>query len=218
MKTKLNVKIKIDKAKANAVTSLAVASFLLIFGLFTSKTLLGFYIYQNRVLSAQKTSINNIVQDQQVANNVKSAYTSFINQPINIIGGSSTGNSSTSGNNAKIILDALPQTYDFPAMIASLQALFTMPGITVESLTGTDNSLSLVQSAQPVPIPISFSVQGSYVNIQNFLTVIKRSVSPIDILTVQLSGTDTTLTASITAQTYYYNPTSGLYTSTEFIQ
>ncbi len=218
MKAKLNTKIKIDKAKANAVTSLAIASFLLIFGLFTSKTLLGFYIYQGRVLSAQRTSINNIVQDQQVANNVQSAYTNFINQPVNIIGGSSTGNGSTSGNNAKIILDALPQSYDFPAIISSLQALFTMPGITVESLTGTDNSLSLVQSAQPVPIPISFSVQGSYTNIQNFLAVINRSVSPIDILTIQLTGTDADLTASITAQTYYYNPSSGIYTSTEVVQ
>jgi hypothetical protein len=218
MKTKLNIKIKIDKAKANAITSLAIASFLLVFGLFTSKTLLGFYVYQGRVLSTQKTSISNIAQDQQVANSVENSYTKFINQQFNIIGGASVGNGSASGNNAKIILDALPQTYDFPALMSSIQALFTIPGITVESLTGTDNSLSLVQSSQPLPIPLSFSVQGSYTNIQNFLSVIKRSVSPIDILTIQLSGTDTNLTASITAQIYYYNPPSGIFTNTKVVQ
>jgi hypothetical protein len=217
-KSKLNINIKLDKSKTNSVTLLGIAAFVLIFGLFTIKTLFGFYAYQNVVISAQKASLSNINLDQQVANNVESSYKSFVNQPNNIIGGTSIGTTSTSGNNAKIILDALPQTYDFPALMSSMQSLLTVPGITIQSLTGSDTSLTQVVSSQPIPIPISFAVQGSYSNIENLFNVLNRSVSPIDILSVELSGTDTSLTASITAQTYYYEPSSGIFSSTEIIK
>ena len=218
MATKININFKLDKAKSSVMTNLAVATFLLIFGLIASKKLLSLYVYQGRVIDTQKTSLANIINDQRVASNVVTAYKNFVNQPINIIGGTSTGTGSTAGNNAKIILDALPQTYDFPAMISSVQALIAVPGIIVNSLSGTDSSTVVAQSAQPVPIPISFSVSGNYTDIQNLLSVLNKSVTPIDILTVDFSGTDAYLTASITAQTYYYNPPSGLITSTEVVQ
>ena len=217
-KSKLNINIKLDKSKTNSVTLLAIACFILIFGLFTIKTLFGFYAYQNLVISAQKSSLSNINGDQQVANSVESSYKSFVNQPNNIIGGLSTGTTSTSGNNAKIILDALPQTYDFPALMSSTQSLLTVPGITIDSLTGSDTSLNQIASSQPIPIPISFTVEGSYSSIQNLFSVLNRSVSPIDILTVALTGQDTDLTASVTAQTYYYSPASGIFSSTEVIK
>jgi hypothetical protein len=218
MNKKLKLNIKFDKTKTRAIASLAIASFLLAFSLFASKNFLQLYVYQQRVITAQNASILNINQDQQVVNNVVSSYKQFVNQPTNVIGGTSTGTSSTSGNNAKIILDALPQTYDFPALISSIQALLTVPGVTINSLTGTDNSLQLIASSAPSPIPISFSATSSYTGIQNLLSVIKRSVMPIDILSIGFTGTDAKLTASITAQTYYYNPPSGLITSTETIQ
>lgn len=215
---KININIKLNKAQSSVMTNLAIAMFLVVFGLVASKKLLGLYVYQNRVISTQKTSIANIVNDQKVASNVVVAYKNFVSQQINIIGGTSTGTGSTSGNNAKIILDALPQTYDFPATISSVQALLTVPGIIVNSLTGTDSSTVVTQSAQPVPIPLSFSVSGSYASVQSLLSVLNRSVTPIDILSVDISGTDAYLTASITAQTYYYNPPSGIIISTEAVQ
>ena len=218
MKSKLNINIKLDKKKTNSLTLLALASFLLIFGLLTSKTLLGFYLYQERVVSAQKISIDTITQDQHVASNVENSYKSFVNQTNNIIGGSSIGTAINDGNNAKIILDALPETYDFPALIASTEALINTSGVTIQSLSGTDQSLSIVSSSQPTPIPIAFSVQGSYSEIQNFLSVLNHSVSPIDILSINLSGTDSNLTASVNAQTYFYDPPSGLSTSVKEVQ
>lgn len=218
MKNKLNIKIKIDKSQSKTIAYIAVASFLLVFGLFTSKTLFGLYIYQGRVITAQKTSISNIASDQKVANNVVTAYKQFVNQTINIIGGPSTGVGSTAGNNSKIILDALPQTYDFPATMSSMQALISIPGVIVDNLTGVDNSLTVVQAIQPTPIPVSFSVSGTYASIQTLLGDLNRSVMPLDILSIQLNGTDSYLTASISAQVYYYNPPSGIITSTETIQ
>lgn len=218
MKTKLKFQIKLDKKRADSVALLALSSFILIFGLFTSKQLLGFYLYQSRVISTQKTSISNIMSDQQVANNVETSYKSFVNQPTNIIGGSSVGTAANSGNNAKIILDALPESYDFPALISSTQALINLSGVTIESITGTDQSLTVVQSAQPTAIPLTFSVLGNYSSIQNFFSVLNRSVSPIDILSINMTGTDASLTVSVTAQMYFYNPQSGLTTSEVIVQ
>jgi len=218
MASKLNINIKLDKEKSAVMKNLAIASFLLVFGLFASKKLLGVYVYQGRVIDTQKTSIANIVSDQKVASNVVKAYKNFVNQQINVIGGTTTGAGSTSGNNAKIILDALPQTYDFPAIISSVQVLLNSSGILVNSLTGTDSSTVLAQSPQPVPIPLSFSVSGSYSSIQSLLSTLNKSITPIDIKSVTLSGTDAYLTASISAQTYYYNPPSGIITSTEVVQ
>jgi hypothetical protein len=218
MASKLNINIKLNKEKSAVVRNLSIATFLLVFGLFASKKLLSLYVYQGRVITTQKTSIANIINDQKVASNVVSAYKTFVNQQINVIGGTSTGTSSTSGNNSKIILDALPQTYDFPAIISSVQVLLNSPGIIVNSLTGTDSSTIVAQSAQPVSVPISFSVSGSYSSIQNLLSVLNKSITPIDILSVTLSGTDSYLTASVSAQTYYYNPPSGIITSTEAVQ
>jgi len=218
MKNKLNFNIKIDKTKTSLITNLAIASFLLAFGIFASKKLLSVYVYQTRVISAQKTSIANIYNDQQVASNVVNAYKQFVNQKINIIGGTSIGSSSTSGNNAKIILDALPQSYDFPAILSSVQKLLTTPGIAINSITGTDNAVIVPQSNQPTPVPISFSVSGSYTQIQGLLGVLNRSILPIDVLNIQLSGSDNYLTATISAQTYYFNPPSGIITSIQEIQ
>ena len=218
MANKININLKLDKTKSRVVTHLAIATFLLVFGLLASKKLLSLYVYQGRVIDTQKTSIANIISDQKVADNVVTAYKSFVNQPINIIGGTSTGTGSTSGNNAKIILDALPQTYDFPATIASMQQLISVPGLIINSLTGTDDISAAVQSAQPTPIPISFSVSGPYATIQTLFNTLNKSVSPIDILSVQISGTDAYLTAAFSAQTYYYDPPSGVITSTEAVQ
>ena len=217
-KTKLNISIKLDKDKTTVAVYLAVASFLLIFGLVSCKALIGQYVYQSRVISKQNATITNISTDQKSADNIIGAYKTFVSSSTNIIGGSLIGTDSNSGNSAKIILDALPQTYDFPALMTSLQSLTTVPGVVVNSLSGSDTSLSVTQAVSPTAIPISFSVTGSYSSIQNFLNVLQNSVRPIKIKNLALNGTDSALTASINAETYYYNPPSGLVTSTETVR
>ncbi|HUC95908.1 MAG TPA: type 4a pilus biogenesis protein PilO [Candidatus Saccharimonadia bacterium] len=218
-KIQLKKQIHLDKDKTKTAVYLAVASFLFIFGVVSSKALLGLYAYQNRVISAQKTTLSNINTDQQTANGIVSEYENFVNTQTNILGGPKVGTTANSGDNAKVILDALPQTYDFPALLSSMQVLLNIPGITIDSLSGTDvGSSASQQTATPTLMPISFSISGSYISIENALLAIQHSIRPIKIDTLAFSGSDSNLTMTITADTYYYDPPSGLVTTTETIQ
>ena len=47
------------------------------------------------------------------------------------------------------------------------------------------------------------AVNGSYGNIQNLVGAFLRSIRPFQIQAMELSGDETSMTASITAQTFY---------------
>src|ERR1035438_5306204 len=117
--------LKIDKANSTIVLVLAICSFVFVFSLVASKALISQYTYQNRVTSARQTTVNQLNTDKQEATTLINSYNTFINQPANIIGGSSSGTGNQDGTNVKVILDALPVKYDFPALVTSVQNLIS---------------------------------------------------------------------------------------------
>ena len=114
----------------------------------------------------------------------------------------------TSENNSKIVLDALPSEYDFPALATSLEKILTEGGYNIESIAGTDNELSLnsgsgSQSPVPVEIPFSISVSGTYDKIKNLPVDLERSIRPIYISSMQVSGSASNAKLIIDAKTFY---------------
>lgn len=219
-------RLKINKANQTIVAVVAVSSFIVIFCLVAIKSLASQYSYQNRVTSAQQKTVDQLQTDNQAATNLVNSYNSFVNQSTNIVGGSASGTANQDGPNSKIILDALPDTYDFPALATSIQNLISLPGISVQSITGTDTggdsstsspSTTQTSSSSPIAIPFSYGVQGAYSNVQLVLDNVQRSIRPIQIQTIDLTGSDSQLTATVNAQTYYL-PASGLSLTTENIQ
>jgi len=221
-------KIKLDKAQATTAGTIAAAAFVIIFCLFAIKGLVSQYQYQGRVTTAQGITVNQLNSDTTAATQLISSYKTFVNKSPNIIGGSTTGTGAQSGNNAKIILDALPSSYDFPALVTSIGNILSSDGVTVQSIGGTDTSTGAVAATPlvgastsptsgPIPIPFTVSVSGSYASIQNLLNSFQNSVRPISIQTINLSGTDSNLTANIAAVTYYQDGT-GLNVTTETIK
>lgn len=211
-------KIKLDKAQATTAGTIAAASFVIVFCLFAIKGLVSQYQYQSRVTSAQQTTVNQLNGDTTAATQLISSYKTFVNKSPNIIGGSTTGTGAQSGNNAKIILDALPSSYDFPALVTSIGNILSSDGVTVKSIGGTDTSATVATGVPvvgkaiapisgAVPIPFTVSVTGSYASIQTLINSFQNSVRPISIQTVNLTGTDSNLTADIAAVTYYKNGT-----------
>ena len=224
--------LKIDKANSTIVLVLAICSFVFVFSLVASKALISQYTYQNRVTSARQTTVNQLNTDKQEATTLINSYNTFINQPANIIGGSSSGTGNQDGTNVKVILDALPVKYDFPALVTSVQNLISGQGVIVNSITGTDTSgaAGTATSASatatptipttpgaPIAIPFTFTVQGSYAAMQGVLTSIEKSIRPIQIQTIGLSGSDTSLAMIVTAQTYYL-PSTGLNITSETVK
>jgi hypothetical protein len=108
----------------------------------------------------------------------------------------------------------LPSSYDFPALITSIEKIANQDHIPLQGVGGTDQPSSTAQSsstvaaAQPQQIPISFSVQTDFQTVKVLLTDLERSIRPVDITTITLSGSGNNMNVSLQSSTYYQNPIS----------
>jgi hypothetical protein len=230
--------LSIDKANSMIVIVLSVCSFIFVFSLVAAKTLVSQYSYQSRVTSALQKTVNQLKADQTAATQLINSYNSFNNQASNIIGGSSTGTSSNQdGSNSKIILDALPDSYDYPATITSFGNLLDVQSVTTSGFTitqgsgstasstpaptspsaATSSSTSAKSSTPPVAIPFAFSITGSFSADNSFLTRLQESIKPMQLSTINVTGSDSSATMAVTGETYYL-PAAGLQFSSEVVK
>ncbi len=208
---KLSTKhIQIDKANRTILVLLSIAVFTTVFCGFICKALLSKRAYQSRVIAGKEVALKQLQANLTAVDSLNESYQKFVNSPQNIIGGSSTGTGDRDGDNARIILDALPSKYDFPALTTSLEKILSDKKFTVGSIGGTDdevaqgtNSAANAKTTAPVPIPFTVSVTANYASIQELVTVLERSIRPIQLTTLSLTGNDTALQIDMTANTYY---------------
>lgn len=188
-------RVAIDKATKRILTTLIFASIATVFGLVGSRALLGQLRYQNRVIKAKQTALKQLETNIDAVSSLVSAYKSFENSPESIIG--------TPDKNSKIILDALPSKYDFPALTSSLEKL--LAGYSIENISGSDDEVAQATAAQSqvIEIPFEIDVSSSYASIQALIENFDRSIRPLHILTLELSGADNNMRMSLTAKTYY---------------
>lgn len=203
-------RIQINRANATLMIVLGVAAFISIFCLVTSKSLLEQRSYQSRVITKQKQAKEQLDRNVKASQALTNSFQGFIDPVENIIGGSSFGEEDRDGDNARIVLDALPSKYDFPALVTSISKLLADPEkkIQVTSIQGTDNEIaqSATQpSAQPAPIEIPFSVQAktSADNGTKLLERFERSIRPIQIQKLSISSQGGQIQLSVTAKTYF---------------
>lgn len=198
----------VDKANSRIVITVAIASFLSVFSLVSAKTLFSQATYQNKVISAKKDSLKQVKANVEASSRLVAAYTAFNDTPQNVIGGSSTGEGGKDGPNSKIVLDALPSVYDFPALATSLEKVITDRGLTIQSIQGVDDQVVQQEnksSTNPVPvaIPFQFTVSGGYKPVQKLISDLQHSIRPFQVQTLTLGGSQDSMTLTITAQTYY---------------
>jgi hypothetical protein len=211
----LTKRMAIDKTNAQIVVVVAVAAFITVFCLFAAKAVWSQNSYQARVISAQNTASNQLKANikaygsDTTPNTLAYSYNKFVSQTTNVLGGSSTGTTNKDGTNAELILNALPSSYDYPALTAEIQSILTGEGLQVGDISGTDEELSeqgnnTSTTPEPVSMPFSFSVeQASYSQITQLVTALGQSIRPIQIDSIELTGSDSNMTATINAHTYY---------------
>jgi hypothetical protein len=207
-KITLPKRLMIDKTNQMIVVVMAIAAFVAVFSLVASKTLISQATYQNRIISAKKTAVNQLNGDLLAVQQLNGSYQTFIAKNPNVIGGNPSGSGQNDGNNANIVLDALPDIYNFPALATSLQKVLSSQGVSVSSITGTDQELTegnVNLSATPAPIamPFSVTVTGSYPAIQSVIKQFQLSIRPFQIQTIALSGNDSNMSMTLTAQTFF---------------
>ena len=196
------------KANSTIVIVTSVAAFVVIFLLVASKTLLGQATYQNHVASEKKAALVQIKVDIKAGDGLASSYASFNKSAVNIIGGSSVGRGPNDGPNARIVLDALPSSYDFPALVTSLEKIISNRGLAITSIIGVDDEVAQQTNRssltpQPIAIPFQIQVRGSYVAIQTLINDFQNSIRPFVIQKETINGSESNMTLSLTVQTYY---------------
>ncbi len=198
----------INKANSTMVAATSIAAFVLVFGLFAGKSLMGQMAYQNRVISAKKVALSNLRNDLDARDTLEESYTDFVAENPNVLAGDPKGTGPKDGDNAKLILDALPSKYDFPALTTSLEKMVNDQNLKIVGIGGTDEEAvqSKNQSStnpQPVGMPFNVQAGGSYQAVQSLVTTMLSSVRPFQIQTLDLSGDENNMTVRIDAQTFY---------------
>jgi hypothetical protein len=132
-------RVQIDKANSTIVVAVGVAAFAVAFSLVSAKSLLARQSYQNKVITAREKARDQLQTNIDAVDDLKVKYTEFVNRQENIIKGMSTGSGERDGDNARIILDALPSKYDFPALVSSLEKILVDRSYTIQTIGGIDD-------------------------------------------------------------------------------
>jgi len=213
----------IDKSNSSLVVITGLAAFLTVFSLVASNALFSQFAYQNRVLKAKHSTVVQLRSNITAANQLEKSYDAFSNTTTNVINGDAKGSGERDGNNTKIILDALPSNYDFPALATSLEKLITSVDVLeITSITGTDDEVAQAanqtsSTPQSVAIPFTIAVSGDYNSVQRFISSMERSIRPFQIQSMALSGTQSDMTLTVVAQTFY-QPAKSLNITTKVVK
>ncbi|MBP9853201.1 hypothetical protein KBC77_04455 [Candidatus Saccharibacteria bacterium] len=201
-------KVLVEKANQSTLIAVSVASFIVVFSLVATRSLVTQAAYQNRVIKQKQAAVDVLKKDAANAKQLRSAYDAFEGATRNSIGGISTGTDKRDGTNTKIVLDALPSVYDFPALATNIESLVNERKIKLNSINGTDDEVAQKTAAQgggsqPVPMPFELSVEGDYTKTKELIDDFEKSIRPMKITSLNITGSQSRLTTSIKAETVY---------------
>lgn len=207
-KTLSNKHQQIIKSVNTMVIIMAVSAFITVFSLVSAKALLSQRAYKSKVIKEKKLALSTLKKNNKVANELAESYKVFISNPENVIGGSTTGSSDRDGDNGKIVLDALPSKYDFPALATSLDKILSGKSFSLVSITGIDDEInqqakSKESKPEIIEIPIQISANGTADSVNELINILEKSIRPIKINKLDIAGADNNLTITVTAKTYY---------------
>lgn len=215
-------RLLIDKANSTMVGVIAGCVFVVMFSLVASKTLLSQRSYQARVIAKKEQARDTLKANVESVKQLVNSYQGFVSAPDNFLGGNPTGTGDKDGDNAKLVLDALPSKYDFPALITSIEKLLTDKNFKIDSITGTDDLITqqgqqASSNPQPVDMPFEFTVTGTYGSTQDLISSFEKSIRPFQLEKLSYTGTDAKLDLHMTAKTYY-QPEKSLNIRTEEVK
>ncbi len=216
-------RLQIDRANATMIISIAVAVFVLIFSVVAVKALWSQRSYQARVIKSKEEARDQLKKNIDTVSKLAQSYQQFVTAPENVLGGSSTGAGEKDGDNAKIVLDALPSKYDYPALASSVEKILTDKGFMINDITGTDDEANqsgkeASQKPEAVEMPISFSVTGAYKPIQDLVPMFELSIRPFILKKITLSAQDKGKLDLKMDLSTYYQPKKNLKITTKDVQ
>lgn len=190
--------VAVIKANAQVIVLASLAVGVAVFAFFAGISIIDKIRYQNMVLSERNKASQQLERNIESTQSLVNAYLVFDGSVGSVIG--------TADKNSKIVLDALPSKYDFPALATSLEAIVKESGLAVTSISGRDEEATAQQSSvdpQLVTVPFEISATGSYESVQKLIKDMERSIRPFDITNIRISGAQDNLSIRLSAVTYY---------------
>lgn len=201
-------RIAIDKANTTLVAAVAVASFIVIFSIVASQALVEQMSYQTKVIKQKEIARNTLKDNLVAAEKLDTAYREFVNSPSNALGGNPAGTGSKDGDNARIVLDALPSKYDFPGLATSIEKLIKENNFNLDSIEGTDDEITQAAAAssanpQAIEIPLSLVVNTPPERGKELLQLFERSIRPFQIKKLTITSSENSLELSTDVVTFF---------------
>jgi Tfp pilus assembly protein PilO len=200
--------LQLSKTRQTTLVVASIAIFAAVLGIVSAKALIGQAAYRSRVIAQQETALSQLSENEKMSNQLMSSYQTFVQSNQNAIGGSSFGTGPRDGNNAQIVMDALPSSYDFPQLTSSLEKLILNEGMSIKGISGQDDQIeqqanTSSSSPSPIEIPFTVSASGNYDQVKNLVYDFENSIRPFQIQSIELKGDQSQMTVNITAQTYF---------------
>ena len=202
--------IKFDKSDSNLYLVVIISVIVTIFSLASTKALLDQASYQRRVINARQATVKQLRSNLQDAKSLAEQYAIFNSGTTNAIGGKNSSDPNVvppDGDNARIILNALPSNYDFPALISSMAKILADDQIGTPSVGGNDQSAQIDSNPEantsPIAIPLTISGTTNYSSTQKLVRDLERSIRPFDITSLQLNGNNDNMSLSLEMNTYF---------------
>jgi len=203
-----NKRIAINKANTSIVLMVGAAAFIVVFSMVASKALLDQRAYQAKVITTKKKAKDQLKVNIAEVKTLETSYKEFAEAPENVLGGNPIGGANRDGPNPRIVLDALPSKYDFPALATSVEKLLKDNNYKIESLTGTDDEIAQTSnqssdSPQAIEMPFSVSIETTQAATKPLLQLFERSIRPIQIDSITIKGGTDRLKVTLEGKTYF---------------
>ena len=208
----------IESANFRTLVTVSVAVFVVVFCLVAAKSLFSQSLYQQKIISEKKETLDVIKQNKVTATELAETYVSFIEEPINVIGGNPTGSGPRDGDNGTLVLDSLPSELDYPGLSSSIEKILLEGGYNIESIGGDDLGSTTADAGSTevtgiesviTEIPYPFLVSSSPELSLSLVQTLESSIRPFSINTLKLEGGGNSLEVRIDMKTYY-QPAVGL--------
>jgi len=204
--TGLKKRQQIESASRTMFIWVAIASVAISVCVVTSQSFFQRIIYNSRVIAAKQKA------DDTLAANITNA-TQLKQKVDGLVGNQDLASVklNPSDPNTKSVLDALPSAPDTTELATSLQqAILNHSGVSIESIsvnqsptTTTAATTSTTSASLPIEEGFSIVIDGSYSQIRSTLLDMERTIRPIKIVQLDLSGEDVSMRATINGVTYY---------------
>src|SRR3989344_5561127 len=201
MKLKLSKlkKADMDKNQTRLIMTVGIATVITIFCLVSTKALLAQASYHRSELAAKRAVIKQLKSNIDTAATLQTQYQAFNSVNPNFIGGKNVTEPNASqpdGDNARLVLNALPSKYDFPALISSVSKILSGAGMASPGIAARVN---------PTPVEITLSLNGvtTYGGAQNLIRDLEGSIRPFNVTTLEFGGSSASISLSAGLSTYF---------------